>query len=125
MIYALTVFKDEMTNIDIPYEFMRWSSEVNGVYCVGEYTETSITTEDGYEEGTMILTCTGRGSWLELEKIKEKIKNHFPAVCGLRRTTKTGTVVFYYSNSSLIDTGEADLKRIQINIDVKQWKGAM
>ena len=79
--------------------------------------------EDGKEESTMILTATTRGEWLELEEIKQKIKKHFPAVGGLRAETDNGVIVVFYSDAFPVPTGEADLKRIQINLDVREWKG--
>lgn len=120
----LDIITSEMATLGVPYEFMRWTSDPVEPYFIGEYTETPTDTEDGYEEGTMILTGTTTGSWSELVQIKEKIKNHFPNGFGKRFTTEAGAVVIYYSNSFPVDTGEADLKRIQINLDVQQWKGA-
>lgn len=121
----LGVFAAEMDSIGVPYEFMRWTSDVNGAYFVGEYTETPTVTEDGSKESTLIVTGTTRGSWLELEQFRVKIESHFPAEYGLRKPTDTGSVAFYYANSIPVDTGDSDLKRIQINIQVKEWKGAM
>jgi hypothetical protein len=95
----LGIFANELKNIGVPYEFMEWTSPVQYPYFVGEYTETVPTTEDGYESGSLILTGTTKGSWLELEQIKEKVKNHFPPIYGLRKSTDVGTVVFYYANS--------------------------
>ena len=118
---VLGIFANELKNIGVPYEFMEWTSPVQYPYFIGEYAETVPVTEDGYESSSLILTGTTKGSWLELEQIKEKIKNHFPSIFGLRKSTDTGAVVFYYANSLPVPTGEAGLKRIQINIDVKEW----
>ena len=54
-----------------------------------------------------------------------KIKNHFPSVYGLRKSTDEGAVVISYRESMLIDSGDAELKKIQINLDIKQWKGVL
>lgn len=123
MTSVLAIIKEELKTIGVPYEFMRWTSAIEYPYFIGEYSEIDTNTEDGYEECTLMITGTTKGNWLELEEIKNKIKNHFPSVYGLRKSTDTGTVVFYYSNAFPVDTGDADLKRIQINIQVKQWKG--
>ena len=122
---VLGEFCKEMTSIGVPYEFMRWTGDAQDVYFVGEYSETPTATEDGYKESTILVTGTAKGSWLELERYRAMIENHFPAVYGLRKSTDTGAVVFYYDNSFPVDPGEAELKRIQINIAVKEWKGAM
>lgn len=120
---VLGIISEELHGIGVPYEFMQWTSDVVYPYFVGEYSEFPSVTEDGHKESTVILTGTTKGSWLELEQIRAKIESHFPAVCGLRRSTDTGTVVVYYGNSFPVPTGEADLKRIQINLDIKEWKG--
>lgn len=120
---ALGIANDKLTNIGVPYEFMRWTSPVGDRYWVGEFTETVTNTEDGYEEGTLILTGTTRSSWSVLMQDRKKIQDQFPTVCGLRTSTDNGVVVFFYEKSSPIDTGEADLKRIQIDLHIKMWKG--
>lgn len=120
---ALGIANEKLNKIGVPYEFMRWTSTVEDRYWVGEYMETVTDTEDGYEEGTLILTGTTKGFWSVLMQDREKIKDQFPNVSGLRVPTDNGVVVFFYDNSFTVDTGEADLKRIQINIHIKMWKG--
>lgn len=122
MMSMLGIFAAEMGILDVPYEYMRYTSTVNGAYWVGEYTDTPTTTEDGHKEGTLLLTGTTRGTWLELEQVRAKIERHFPTIYGLRKSTDNGAVVFYYDNAFPVDTGEADLKRIQINVKVKEWR---
>ena len=119
----LGIVRDEMQRITIPYEFMRWTSSVVDTYWVGEYSETPTDSEDGSEEYTLILTGTARGEWLKLLQEKEKIKDHFPDVGGFRKRTNKGAVVIFYDQSFPVPTGEADLKKIQVNLQVKAWKG--
>ena len=120
---ALGIVKDELNKIGVPYEFMRWTSSVEYPYWVGEYSEAPTGTEDGYQEGTLMLTGTTKGSWLELLQQKAQIQDHFPTVGGLRATTDKGVVVIFYSHSFPVPTGEADLKRMQIDLQIKAWKG--
>lgn len=120
---ALGIATTELNSIDVPYEFMRWTSSVEDRYWVGEYSETTTINEDGYEEGTLLLTGTTRDSWMVLMQDRTKIKDHFTQIGGLRFPTDNGVVVFFYENSFPVDTGEADLKRIQINLHIKMWKG--
>lgn len=120
---ALGIAKDKLHSIGVPYEFMRWTSSVDDRYWIGEYVETITDTEDGYEEGTLILTGTTKSSWAVLMQDRTKIKDQFPKEGGLRTSTDNGVVVFFYDNSTPVETGEADLKRIQINIHIKMWKG--
>ena len=119
----LGTIKKELNNINVPYEFMRWTSPVQYPYFIGEYTETSTEVEDGSREYTIMLTGTTTGSWLELENYRAKIEDHFPSVGGLRITTDKGVMVIFYDNSLPVDTGQTDLKRIQINLQIKAWKG--
>jgi hypothetical protein len=120
---VLGVVNNELQSIGVPYEFMRWTSPVEDRYWIGEYTETPTNTEDGYEEGTLILTGTTRTTWSVLMQDRAKIEDHFPRIGGLRAATDNGAVVIFYDNSFPVDTGEADLKRIQINLHIKMWKG--
>lgn len=119
----LATIKAEMQNIGIPYEYMRWKGKVEYPYFVGEYTEIPTDSEDGREEGTLLLAGYTRNTWLELTQAIQKIKDHFPSVGGFRKATDSGVVVLFYSHAFPIDTGDAELKKIQINIDVMAWKG--
>lgn len=121
---VLGIVKDKLNSNDVPYEFMRWTStEIPNRYWVGEYSEIPTDTEDGYEEGTLILTGTTSNAWLELLQDRAKIKDHFPPVYGLRIATGKGTVVIFYNNSFPVPTGDANLKRIQVDLQIKAWKG--
>lgn len=120
---VLGIIKDAMHTLGVPYEFMQWTDDVQYPYWVGEYSETPTDSEDGYKESTVILTGTTKGSWLELEQARQKIEDHFPNIGGLRVPTDTGTVVIFYGHSFPVETGVMDLKRIQINLQIKEWKG--
>jgi hypothetical protein len=118
----LGVLAQELSAIGIPYAFVRWTTRLQYPYFVGEYTETPVTDEDGGKESTVLLTGTTNGDWIDLERARAKIERHFPAIYGLRRPVDDGVVVFYYSNSLPVPTGEAELKRIQINLQIKEWR---
>lgn len=119
---VLKIMNEELASIGVPYEFMRWTGPVTSAYFVGEYIEVPSAAEDGSEETSFILTGTTQGSWLELEQHKEKIKGRFPAAGGRRFSTAIGSAAIFYENSFPVPTGEADLKRIQINLRVKEWR---
>ena len=70
----LKFINDQMTAIAVPYEFGQWSSEIKYPYFVGELSEEPGNTEEGRESSTMLLTGFSRGSFLDMEIIKEKIK---------------------------------------------------
>ena len=123
----LKFINDQMAAIAVPYEFMQWTSEIiPDRYFVGEITEEPIMTEDGLEESTMLLTGFCRGDFIDLETDKERIKSHFCPICGLTGQTDSGSAIaVFFDGSFYIPTGEADLKKIQINLKIKLWKGAV
>lgn len=121
----LKFINEQMDILAVPYEFGEWTSEVKYPYSVGEITEEPTMTEDGLEESTMILTCFTRGKYIELEEVKNKIKNHFHPIYGLRADTDNGSIIVFFDGSIYLPTGEAELKKIQINLKIKEWKGAI
>lgn len=122
----LQFINEQMDILAVPYEFNEWTSDVQYPYCVGEITETEPTTEDGFEQSSFLINCFNRGSegvLLGLEEIKAKIKKHFHSIYGLRAATKSGSIAVYYGGAFYVPTNEADLKRLQINLIIKEWKG--
>lgn len=121
---VLSFLASELGALSIPYMFMEWTSTpVPNPYFVGEYSETEPTTEDGLQESTFIITGTTRGTWLSLEQAKNKIKSAFDPVEGNTAIFENGSgVAVFYANSFPVPTGEEELKRIQINLTVKEWR---
>lgn len=119
----LGIIGAELRSIGIPYEFMRWTSPVQYPYFIGEWSETPTVTEDGNEEFSILLTGTTKNSWQELLDYEERIKDHFTENGAFSKVTEKGVVVIFYDNSFPVPTGEDDLKRIQINLQIKAWKG--
>lgn len=120
----LKFINEQMAKIGIPYEFGEWSSDIKYPYYVGEITEDPITTEDGLEESTMLVTAFHRGKRIDLEKDKKKIKEHFDPIYGLRGETEKGAIIVFYDGAFYIPSGEASLLKMQINLKIKEWKGA-
>lgn len=121
----LRFISDQMAALGIHYEFGEWTSGVVYPYFVGEITEEPTTTEDGLEESTMILTGWARGKYIDIEAAKEKIKQHFNPISGKCAATDSGSIAVFFNGSFYIPSGEADLKKIQINLKIKEWKGAI
>lgn len=120
-ISALKFISEKLERLKIPYAFEEWTAnEVSDPYFVGEYNEVESTEreENGYQETTFILTGTGR-KWLGLEQAKEIIENSITETAIL--PNGNGIAVFY-SNSFPVPTGDAELKRIQINLTIKEWR---
>ena len=121
---ALKVVSDAMEALGLEYGFGEYSGyPVVYPYFVGEYTESDGFTEDGLQESTFLLTGFSRGSWLTLENAKERIENYFNQVSGKTVITDTGSgVAIFYAHSLIVPTGDAELKSIQINLSIKEWK---
>ena len=120
----LKIISDGMSEMGLEYGFVEYSkSPVVYPYWVGEYSETETFTEDGLQEATFLLTGFSRGSWLALEQEKERIENYFNRVSGKTVIADNGSgVAVFYANSMIVPTGDAELKRIQINLNIKEWK---
>lgn len=123
---SLKIISDAMKDLGLNYSFMEChvedGEEVKYPYFVGEYQEIAPLNEDGMHESTFLLTGFSRKSWLALENAKEQIESYFGRVGGKTVIAEDGTAVaVFYSNSLVIPTGDAELKKIQINLDVKEW----
>lgn len=122
----LKFINEQMDIIAVPYEFGEWSSENTNLYFVGEITEEPTITEDGRESSTMLLTGFHRGKMIDLLTVMKKIKSHFSPVHGLRGQTDSGSsIAVFFDGYFVIPSGEADLKKIQINLKIYEWKGAI
>ena len=119
----LKFINEQMGVISVPYEFGEWTSDVVYPYFVGEITEEPPNTEDGAEQSTLILSGFHRGKYIDLETIKNKIKKHFPAIEGLRAKTGSGSIAVFFDGAFYVPTGEAELKKIEIHLKIKEWKG--
>lgn len=120
----LKVVSDGMAELGIEYEFGEYTKEpIVYPYFVGEYTETEPMTEDGLQETSVLLTGFSRGKWLTLENAKAKIENYFNKVYGKTVMVDDGSAVaVFYGNALIVPTGDEELKKIQINLQCKEWK---
>lgn len=117
---ALKFIADKLDELNINYEFGGWSTDpVPDPYFVGEYTEPESLTkeEDGCQEISFILTGTSR-QWILLEEAKATIEKNISKTAIL--PNGNGIAVFY-AGSLIVPTGDAELKRIQINLNIKEW----
>lgn len=120
----LKVVSDGMTELGLEYEFGEYTKKrIVYPYFVGEYTETEPTTEDGLQETTFMLSGFTRDKWLTLENAKEKIERYFNKVYGKTVMVDDGSAVaVFYGNALIVPTGDEELKKIQINLQCKEWK---
>lgn len=122
---VLNFISTELGQIGVPYEFLEWTQPVAYPYFIGEYNEFEPMLESNEQEKTFILTgfCRGKDSRLKLERIRWWIEKHFNPVTGRIATLDSGSVVaIFYSNAFYVPTGEAELYKIQINLNMKLWK---
>ena len=126
---ALKLMSDAMSEMGLTYEFMEFTTVPTYPYFVGEYQESETASEDGLQEATFILngfardTGEGNTAYLELENAKEKIYVRFGKVGGdTVITAKGAAIAVFYSNALIVPTDDAELKRIQINLKIKEWR---
>lgn len=119
---ALDVINTAMADMRIEYAFGKYKGKKDSYY-TGEYQEVPTASEDGSEETAFILNGFSRTSLLELEEAKAEIKKKFHPTEGYMVTTPTGSVVaIFYDQSLVIPLEDAELKRLQINLTIKEWK---
>ena len=116
---SLKYINDQLSSI-INYSLIEWCQEVAYPYWVGEYNEVAMIDEDGMQETTFILTGTTKDTWTDLENDKHKIKELFKNNMAIL-PNGNGIAVFY-SNSLLVPVEDMDLKRMQINLEIKEWE---
>ena len=121
---VLKLINNELTALGINYFYMVNDSEtVTYPYATGEYHENDYDYEDNSTIGEMFLNLWTRGSELSLiaqkDLIKDKFKNYQTVI--LEDETITSVAINYVSKNSRY-TGEEDLKRIEIRLQIKYWE---
>lgn len=120
---ALKIISNAMKSLGLEYGLGAYEkSPVVYPYFVGEYQENEPLHESGLHESSFILNGFSRDTWLTLESAKEKIETYFGKISGKIVMVEDGSAVaIFYANSLIVPTGDAELKRIQINLQVKEW----
>ena len=111
---ALTILKNEMERLNIPYTFDSWDNEVELPQFIGEISETPTVDEDGKSEYSFILTGYAT-SYSYLFGVAEQLKNKY------KTSAIVDGIVIKYDNTTTIDNDTDDLKQIQINLTIKKW----
>lgn len=117
---VLEFINNKLTEANIPYEFIEWKSKAVETYFVGEYVELPPNEEEGSIESTFILSGFTIKSWLDLEQLREKIEKLFTYCTTI--LDNGAAVDVAYAGAQVIPTGDATLKRIQINLTIKEWR---
>lgn len=117
---SLAYINTALTNASINYEFMEWTSELVYPYFVGEYSEPEPMNEDGMQESSFMITGTTDGTWLSLEEAKAIIERE---LCNKTTILPNGNgIAVSYSGSLVVPTGNERMKRMQINLLIREWK---
>lgn len=120
---VLSAVSDGMASCGLNYAFIEWKDKPAYPYFVGEYQESEPMTEDGLQECDFILSGWTRGAYADLETAKEKIERYFDRVSGNTVIADNGSAVaIFYGSNSVVPTGDAELKKIEIHLKVKEWK---
>lgn len=107
----------------LPYQYYEWSTKAVYPYWIGEYSEVPSNAEDGSGEDTMMITGTTKGSVIDLENGKEILRKAFPAIIGYHAVLDSGThILVFYDTATSIPTDGNDIKRLQVNLQIKSWK---
>lgn len=116
----LKFISDRLESVKINYEYGEWNSEIVYPYFVGEYTDLEPYTEDGLQESDFTLNGFTRGGWIDLESAKETIERLFSDSTTV--LDNGSGINISYSGCLIVPTGDSELKRIQINLKIKEWK---
>lgn len=120
---ALNYISSFIRDIGMEYDFKQWNdSEVPETYWIGDYLEIDTSNEYGLEECTFMVTGTTNREFLELERVKEKIKN---AVSNEGKTDilPSGSgIAMIYIGAQPLPSVEYGTHRIQIDLRIKEWR---
>ena len=118
---VLKIISDDMKALQLNYAFMRWTAAIVYPYFIGEYTDEPTMDEDNLQDTSFLITGTTRGSFIALENAKAKIEKLYRD--GKRPLTTSGNgVVIFYDSALTVPTDDAELRKIQINLLIKEWK---
>lgn len=109
-----------LTNQGINYVFMRWEGEIKYPYFVGEYNEINTTEENRFHEYSFTITGFTRSTWQDLEEVKNKIERLFESHTTILENGSG--VIISYNGAFPIPIDEGELKKIQINLTIQEWR---
>lgn len=121
-IAALQYIADLLQGMGVPYRFMRWEEKPpDEYYAVGEYIEAASMTreENGRQDATFILRLFTRRGWMVLEQAKATIESGLPRTAIL---PDGAGVAIFYDSGMIVPTGDMQLKSMQINMTIQEWK---
>lgn len=121
-INALSIIDQSMIEMGINYSFGFYTKDpIEYPYFVGEYSEVEVSSEDGLQETTFMITGFSRTSWADLENKKNIIEEYFDPNGRTFMVDGSGIAIMY-SNAVMVPQEDPELKSIQINLKIKEWK---
>lgn len=119
---AIKFINEKLSEV-IPYEFNLWTDEITYPYWVGEVGETQINRELGEETTSVFVTGTTKGSFSDLEKQKSLIEKVIPRIDGaFKKVSDSHIIRVYFNGCSPTPTDNNNIKRLQITLEVKEWR---
>lgn len=108
-----------MNELNLPFAFYEWLEEPPETYFVAETCqEVEPVDESGLQETVIILGGFTKGSYMELEQAKERLKK-----IDRNEILSSGMgVALYYSSGDNVPLDNSDYKKIQVNLTLKEWK---
>lgn len=116
------IIANAMESLGLNYAYLEWKDDPVDLYFTGEYQEGEALDESGLTEGSFILTGFSRVGIEALEEAKETIKQHFDNVSGLVIADSSSAVAIFYGGSFVVRTMDAELNKMQVNLNIKEWK---
>lgn len=116
------IISEAMETLGINYAYLEWLDDPVDLYFTGEYQEGEALDESGQTDISFILTGFSRGNIEALEEAKEAIKQYFDNVSGKVIADNKSAVAIFYAGSFPVRTADAELKKIQVNLNIKEWK---
>lgn len=115
----LSLIKEEMDELGIPYSFARWNRKLQYPYWVGTVSEDAHSLESGHQRITLVLTGTTKGTLASLLEQAETIKSAFNGLAGVLPSSKGISVRLV--SSQTIPTGNEDFKRIEMTFSAQAF----
>ena len=121
---ALQLINEQMTALDINYEFGEWTSvEIPKLYFIGtNYHEDESSTDDMINS-TLTVVSHNRSSFKDFFNAIDKIKKRFDFHRGLRVETGSGHITIFYSGHTLTPPQKiGERTKAEIKLRIKENK---
>ncbi|WP_407399686.1 hypothetical protein [Treponema sp.] len=113
---------DSMSALGLNYGLLEYVADpIVYPYWVGSNSPRETDSEDGLSEDTFMLNGFTRSTLSELQADSESIESYFSRNGKFITAADGSAVIIIFSGSQMIPTGEEELKRIQVNLIIKEY----